>query len=593
MIALFVFLFLAYSFKGIPVNLHIFQQEEYDTRRFLSQSREIKNKLSTHISAVTGALLCTILFPRLINGQETVYSLPITALLYAICFLFYADFMIRIATIKNPIHQAKKKLVITDRAKRIIIVNSIIVIALSVLYAVLLYNIPAITENTAIFSNKTASSALFVIILYLLILCFEKFSPAGISLILANTLLVPFEKSIQQKFYNEARKKITELSPIRIGITGSYGKTSIKHILSHILRCYAPTLMTPGSVNTPMGITRIIREQLEPNHKFFVAEMGAYGPGSIARLCKLVEPEHGIISTIGHAHYERFKSLDAVAQTKFELAESVLQQGNGNIVVHSDTLKFPASGHIFENNSAKFIVVSDNDNLLRENDLRIISSEQTKNGLNVQITWQGKEFNLEAPLFGTHQVSNIALCFAMSCKLGIPVKQVITSLKSAPQIKHRLEVKKNESGGVIIDDAYNSNPTGFISALELMNFLSDNGKQRRILVTPGMVELGLMHDELHAKTGKLAAQLSDIVIIVKPERIKSFVDAYLEYGKDKTCIKVESFSQAQKWISENSTPQDIILLENDLPDIYEDIGKSDNNYGLIGMIKRKKIKCHG
>src|SRR5206468_12245453 len=135
-----------------------------------------------------------------------------------------------------------------------------------------------------------------------------------------------------------AHSKLQRLNPVVIGVTGSYGKTSVKHILGHVLETAGPTLITPGSVNTAMGIARVIRERLQPHHRYLVVEMGAYGIGSIRRLCALTPPRLGIISAIGKAHYERFKSLDAVAQAKFELAEAAAGNG-GSVVAAADVVE--------------------------------------------------------------------------------------------------------------------------------------------------------------------------------------------------------------------------------------------------------------
>src|SRR5206468_4274303 len=136
-----------------------------------------------------------------------------------------------------------------------------------------------------------------------------------------------------------AHSKLQRLNPVVIGVTGSYGKTSVKHILGHVLETAGPTLITPGSVNTAMGIARVIRERLAPHHRYFVVEMGAYGIGSISRLCALTPPKIGIISAIGKAHYERFRSLEAVARAKFELAEAV-RDNAGTIIIAADTMEF-------------------------------------------------------------------------------------------------------------------------------------------------------------------------------------------------------------------------------------------------------------
>jgi len=381
-------------------------------------------------------------------------------------------------------------------------------------------------------------------------------------LVLANVVLQPWENSVQKKFWKQAHEKLAALDPKVIGITGSYGKTSVKHILGHILKTQAPTLITPGSVNTPMGITRIIREQLEETHKYFVVEMGAYGPGSIERLCRLAPPDVGVITAIGQAHYERFKSLDTVAEAKFELAESVLQNG-GTTIVHDSCLRLAYAQKFVEGHRDKFIVCGNTSH----KDMDIASVTQRADGIEVQLTWQGTAYTLNMPLFGLHHGQNAALAFAAAASLGIDPENIVIALKSVPQIQHRLEVKKQAGDITFIDDAFNSNPEGFASALTLLRAMPG----RKILITPGMVELGAAHDEEHEKIGKLAGEICDVVLLVLPERVPSFITGYKSSGRQ--LIEVRSFNEASSWLAQNQKAGDVVLIENDLPDLYERLPK--------------------
>lgn len=385
-------------------------------------------------------------------------------------------------------------------------------------------------------------------------------------LVLGNLTLQPYEEIIQHRFWNEANKKLLDLSPTVIGITGSFGKTSVKHILAHILSAAAPTLATPGSVNTPMGISRIIREQLDERIKYFIVEMGAYGPGSIARLCKLAPPHHGIITAVGHAHYERFKSLEAVAQTKFELAQSAIAR-EGKVVAHEKTFKFNASSEMRQEHPESFIVCGSEGAV----DLKVLDIKQTGEGLEVKIVWNDKNSTLKVPLFGIHHGMNAAMAYAMAVTLGLEPDDVRIALKSTPQIPHRLEVKQTPKGALIIDDAYNANPAGFYTALDLLDFIGT--KKRSILITPGIVELGKAHDEVHRQVGAYAAQKCDICLAVQPSRIPTFIEGFNGANHGAQLIQVDTFEIAQKWLAENMTPDDVILLENDLPDLYERVPK--------------------
>ena len=258
-----------------------------------------------------------------------------------------------------------------------------------------------------------------------------------LALVAANLLLAPFEAKTQRRYWDEAQEILRRHAPMVIAITGSYGKTSVKHILGHVLETAGPTLITPGSVNTAMGIARVIRERLRPHHRYFVVEMGAYGIGSIRHLCALTPPRIGIISAIGKAHYERFKSLDAVAHAKFELAEAVAAQG-GTVIAAADTLAFPAPRRFAEAHPDMLVTVGAEPGAA----VAITALRQEVDGIVVAVYWHGRAYELRAPLFGLHQGGNIALAFAAACTLGLTPEDVVASLRSTPQIAHRLEVKR-------------------------------------------------------------------------------------------------------------------------------------------------------
>ena len=532
--------FLAFATKRLMNYLHALQQEDYDNGRLMTWI--VRHKV--YDSRISQLLI-------MVSGIAMLTSIP-SSILNIIIFL---AFILAAYFEKDPRKQSKKALTITKRARRIL------------LMALLL---------TTIF----ASCAFYIQFPAIWIIVVQAIP---FMLLLGNSSLAPYEAAVQKKFYNEAQAKLAEVNPTVIAITGSYGKTSVKHILGHILKNAAPTLTTPGSVNTVMGVTRIIREQMEPHHKYFITEMGAYGPGSIAGLCAFTPPDIGIITSIGHAHYERFKSLETVVHAKYELAESVLAR-NGTMIVHEKTLKFQHSRNIRNRAMDNFIACGEPSktqnpttqkefSYLAPNDLKIISVKQTPKGLCIKLEWQEESYTLRAPLYGIHHGHNIALAFACAMTLGMDAKDIKSALATTAQIRHRLEVKQQSDGTIIIDDAYNSNPPGFRSALHVLGVLAADQGGRAILVTPGIVELGTAHDEVHTTLGTLAAGTCDIVIAVNPQRIPTFINAFQTNSRGKILMEVDSFAQAQEWIFANKKNNDVILLENDLPDIYEKILK--------------------
>lgn len=515
--------FMGFALRRLVTYLHIFQQEEYDSRRFIIWLFE-QRVFDRKVSAIF-----------LVAGLLWFFGLPP----FLQTFLVVAPLALVAFVEKDPRKDSKKKLALTGRAKRILVTAFILSLGPGSL--LLLTDMPWIWI-------AAVQSLPFM-------------------LALSNIVLQPYEDIVQNRFWVEAHNKLISLSPTVIGITGSFGKTSVKHILAHILGSAAPTLATPGSVNTPMGISRIIRESLDERVKYFIVEMGAYGPGSIARLCKLAPPNHAIITAVGHAHYERFKSLEAVAQTKFELAQSALAR-EGKVIAHEKTIRFPASNEIYHAAQTSFVLCGAEGVV----DVKVKDIKQKMEGLEIKLVWGEKNTTLKVPLFGIHHGMNVALAYAMAVTLGLEADDVRIALKSTPQIPHRLEVKQTPKGAMIIDDAYNSNPAGFYSALDLLDFIG--AKKRSILITPGMVELGKAHDEVHRQIGNYAASKCDVCIAVNPDRIPTFIEGFNAGNRTNSqLLQVDTFEEAQRWLAENMTADDVILLENDLPDLYERVPK--------------------
>ncbi len=512
--------FLFFAARRLRRYLHLFQQDEYDGLRFLKwmlSSFAVDKRLSLAV-----LILCAFDF-----------FVPDDRIVYPLLTLAFAGFALKES---DPRKDAKKKLVMTPRARRIYITA----LVLCVLAAVILTAIP--------------SPWLWLAAIHAL----------PFLLALGNMLLFPYEAHVQKRFWMEAHHRLEDINPDVIGITGSFGKTSVKHILGHVLEMSAPTLYTPGSVNTPMGVTRIIRENLKKGCQYFLVEMGAYGEKSIERLCRLTPPRYGLITAIGAAHYERYKTLDTVARAKFELAEAVIAD-NGTLVIDEQILEHPYAQDFVAEHRNNFVICGAG----ADADFQLTDITQTANGLTVRITHNGNDYELFAPLFGKHHGQNIALVFALAVTLGLKPEIVTAALRTTPQIQHRLEVKRQANEQIYIDDAFNSNPKGFANALDLMKLLQKEHGGRTILVTPGMVELGDLHDEEHRVLGAKAADCVDVAIVVKPERIEAFATAFQERAPENPLIRAKNLKEAQTWLSENAQAKDIILIENDLPDLYE------------------------
>ena len=534
---LFATLLVFVYFRGISL-LQFFQQEEYDNDRFLIWlvRRRAFDKKATLL-----VLVSFIIWFLIKDQNPPLYNFILMVMFIPALILGYVT--------SQPQKKVKKALVMTPRAQRILYTYMVVI-------AIYFAGILMVFDK----SNLTAMMLSFVF--------FFQWPP--IFLVAANFILIPVEEIIAARYLKQAKNKMKGLNPVIFAITGSYGKTSTKHIIAHILSSMAPTLATPGSVNTVMGITRIIRENLEEKHRYFVVEMGAYGPGSIKKICRLTPPHLGVITGIGLAHFERFKSIRTVFKAKFEVADDTNKR-NKKTIINGPAIPDDLLNRYREKNQN--LVVCGNPESKDPGTTSLIKCIETKDGLkielNVLIKGVSTKMALKVPLYGTHHGTNVMLAVAAALNTGVPQDVIKAVLKTMPQIRHRLEVTQTKAGLTIIDDAYNSNPTGFASALKTMKALRKPGG-RTILVTPGMVELGTQHDAQHQHLGRAAGKIADVALIVGPDRMKSFIDGFQETAPKNADLKTfETQKEAENWVNKNAGKDDVVLYENNLPDIYE------------------------
>ncbi len=367
----------------------------------------------------------------------------------------------------------------------------------------------------------------------------------------------PLEKTIGFWYINDAKAKLKAHGNLKvIGITGSYGKTTTKFILSRILSERFNVLCTPQSFNTPMGVVRTVREQLKPQTQVFVCEMGAKNVGDIKEICNIVHPDYGIITSVGEQHLETFKSVDKVFKTKFELADAVKKK-NGITFVNGD------SKEIKERIDPKAYKTYGG---LKKFDYTISNIVSDRNGSNFDLILGKERVSLTTKLLGKHGIVNIAGAAALAYELGVEIKDIKFAVASLKPTEHRLELKSSVAGSVLIDDAYNANPEG---SIEAVNVLSTFEGMKKVIITPGLIELGEREAECNFNLGKRAGEVCDVIILVGLTRSKP-----IKEGVESTDFNTESlytaasFKEAMKLYSGLADKNTVVLLENDLPDNY-------------------------
>lgn len=409
----------------------------------------------------------------------------------------------------------------------------------------------------------------------------------------ADYAFVPYQQRVNNALVARAVAKLRALDPTVIGITGSFGKTTVKHILAALLNAEAPVFYSRGSINTMLGLTRHVRERLQAAHRYCLVEMGAYGVGSIDRLCHFARPQWAIITAIGHAHAMRFGNLHTTAQAKSELAQWVCQNGQASIV-SEQVMQYTPFPELKARYPNKIITVGEN----ADNDVVITDSLCDDRGCTVTLRLQHPlwykpvapdthtkhtDISLHVPLLGGHNVINTALVMALLCALVPPIQQRLPHLGALVDcVPHRLDVIETAGQPLILDDAYNANEQGFITALDTLALLAQKRGGRAILVTPGLIELGAAHNTVHNQLGQHCQGKADIVYVINRQRIPHFVDGINRPRKIRNAngsetlmpiphvICADSLRDARAQIqNQRLTEQDVILYANDLPDFLE------------------------
>jgi UDP-N-acetylmuramoyl-tripeptide--D-alanyl-D-alanine ligase len=380
-----------------------------------------------------------------------------------------------------------------------------------------------------------------------------------VMLIASNVLLMPYERRVQAAFEGEARERLAAVRPFVIGITGSYGKSSSKAMLAHVLQFDGPTLAATGSINTLMGVTRHIREDLVGGHKYLVVEMGAFRTGSIRRLCELTPPSAALITAVGDMHLERFGSLDAIVRAKSELAEAL--PDGGLLVANADS---PGALRIARAAAHRRVVLY-GETSPEDVDARVRGITFSPQGTTFELQTRTGLHPCVTPLLGRPIILNLTGVFALAAAIGVPERVIVAAMRTLRPVANRLEVVEDR-GITWIRDAYNSNQFGFRAALEVAAALPAN---RRFLVTPGVIELGEQQLPVNRALAREAAEVCDTTVIVSETNRQAFVEAHAGAGPDGRLAFAANRTEAFAWLRANAKAGDLVVLENDLPDLYE------------------------
>lgn len=518
----------AYTLLNFKHDIQMLQQNSYRLERYWRWLKGDMGSTSRLVDVAVLFLLCSTLVPVWFG------ALIVTLVALAKIFIIARK-------------KFKKPLVFTRRVIRIYTVTGVL--------ALLLGGLPALCWTSGGESVYTLPQAILSVLLITAIL-------SWLPVMAAVVLLMPVEKMINRRYYKDAERILRSNPDLKVvGITGSYGKTSTKHYLERILSEQYNVLMTPGSYNTTMGVIRTVRELMKPYTEIFICEMGAKQRGDIKEICDLVHPSVGIVTAVGPMHLETFGSIDNVQATKFELVDAL--PSDGLAVINNDFA--PCAARKVDNVEACRYSTAD---AASDVEYRATDIDYSPDGTTFTVAGpDGLSLTLSTRLVGECNISNLMAAVIVALYLGVPEEKIRYAVGCIEQVEHRLNVKRTPGGVTIIDDAFNSNPTGSRMAVDVLKSFRGG---KRIIVTPGMIELGERQFDLNRELGEHIGGNVDVAVVVGNYNREALSKGIEKTAGEVTALHiVDSFNDAQKLLSGMLAPGDTVLYENDLPDTFK------------------------
>lgn len=513
---------LCFLYVPLKESLHMYQQNRYQMERYTTWLKEAIT-VQRHFILRMLLLLLPFCALALIPDSEHVYSS------FLVLLLIYAYLLGKWDSEKEYIQAIKY----THRIKRLLLLT----LVLFTLLLTLFYH---------------CFSIRFLCIIGPILF----FSP-WLMMVVNGTIMYPIEQKIRYYYVHEAQQILRDREKlIKVGITGSYGKTSTKNILHTILSEKYYAFMTPHSYNNLMGLTISIRNLLKPLHEVFIAEMGADHVGEIKELASFIQPSIAIVTAVGPQHLETFGTQEHILKEKMQLVEQLPFHGVAilnydNELIRSYSIQSPC--HIITYG------------IHQENvDVRALHITYSQKGTSFTIDHKGHTFEVQTCLLGEHNVLNILAAVCAAKALQVSDKAIQDAVARLRYVEHRLEIR-NMGMYTLLDDAYNSNPQGAAYALDVLKSMSGT----RYLITPGFLDLGPLKKEAHQVYAKKMCSCTDVIILIGPTQTRDIYDTLLKEGYPIDQIHVlptmkEAFTLLHTMVKKDDT----VLIENDLPDAF-------------------------
>ncbi|MDX2026376.1 Mur ligase family protein [Microcella sp.] len=471
--------------------------------------------------------VAALLVPFIVLGDDVTVGHIICAALTTFAVVVLAFFPVGL-----PVRGRSAKLAMTSRVKRLLLVWIVVHAAIGL--GLLLLIGPAGVALTLLLSAPLSDLAL--------------------------AITAPIEKAGSKKFVVAAQKRLAQVRPRVIAITGSYGKTSTKNYVAHLLSATFTTVASPASFNNRLGLSRAVNDKLVPGTEVFVAEMGIFGPGEIRELSTYFPPDIAAITVIGEAHLQRMGSTDVIFTAKAEITERA-----GTVVLPIDDPRLEALAEQCAAQGKRVVTVS----CLAGGAADVVLTPGADGEASTIVIGRDAE-PVPVTVSNTGHAVNVAVAAAIALAADVPVATIAARLADLPGSQHRAEVQQAPSGALVIDDTYNSNPVGALRALEGAASLAAERGGPLVVVTPGMVELGPVQAERNHTFGAAIAAAGGLLFAVARTNRAALLAGYASAAAAGApgAIPVDLRDAAVARAVEAAGDRGVILYENDLPDHY-------------------------
>jgi len=411
------------------------------------------------------------------------------------------------------------------------------------LYAGLLFSWYRGLDKPLVFTGRVKRFYVALLLFALFMAVVFKSYVVVIPLFLAYFVSLFIEKILFSGFKRKAEKKMEGMEELTVvGITASYGKTSIKNYIEHLLKAKYRTYATPRSVNTLGGVMKDVNEDLPEDTEVYVVEMGARGEGDIEEISTFVNPHYVVVGKIGPAHIEYFKTMENIRNTKME----ILQSGRlkkawiheSAMVKPEENIKVFGTGEMMDTRSA----LPAPDYLIKDVEATLEATSFTLDGV-----------RYSASILGAFNAMNLAAAVLVAKELGLSDEEIQQGLSTLKAVDHRLQ-RIDAGGKVILDDSFNGNIDGMMASFDL----ASTYEGRKVVITPGLVEVD---DALNEQVARRADEVFDVVVVTGDLNYAIFKQ-YVDPAK---LVKLESKVQMEEMLIEQTRVGDLILFANDAP----------------------------